>query len=113
MRDIITLAEQANRSLVESTAMYLGDLISVSTTTDDADFWIERRGSTETVGRPTKTPSPHAYGIKVTATDVLDPQYLYYMMQHLWSSGKWRQVATGTTALVNIKKTDILNIPVG
>jgi hypothetical protein len=32
----------------------LGDFIEVRTNYPDADFWIERRVSAETVGRPSK-----------------------------------------------------------
>jgi hypothetical protein len=35
------------------------------------------------------------------------------MIEYLWSSGKFAQIATGTTALVNIKTEDVKNIGIG
>lgn len=68
----------------------------------NADFWITRRGSMETVGRPHKEFAPESIGITVNK-EHLDPTYAYYMMQHLHGQGHWKQHATGTTNLVNIR----------
>lgn len=68
----------------------------------NADFWITRRGSMETVGRPHKEFAPESIGITVNE-EHLDPTYAYYMMQHLHGQGHWKQHATGTTNLVNIR----------
>jgi len=89
----------------------LGDLVTMSKGMEDADFWIEYRGSINTVGKPSKEYGPHKLGIKVTATDRLDPKYLYYMFMHLHNQGQFAKIANGTTNLVNIRIRDIANIP--
>jgi hypothetical protein len=108
-----TLLENWNRfGLTESTHR-LKDFAEIKTNFEGADFWIVRRGSQKTVGQPTKVYSPEHIGVKVTALDKLDPKFLKYMIEYLWSSGKFAQIATGTTALVNIKTEDIKNIGIG
>ena len=97
----------------ESSSTRLKDLCTVKTNFPDADFWLQRNGSESTVGTPTKTFSPDNIGIKVTATNVLDPTYLYYMMMHIHNTGYWKARATGTLRLVHIKASDVANMPVG
>lgn len=97
----------------EATSTRLKDLCTVKTNFPDADFWLQRNGSESTVGTPTKTFSPDNIGIKVTATDVLDPTYLYYMMMHIHNTGYWEARATGALRLVHIKASDVANMSVG
>lgn len=97
----------------ESTGYRLKDLCQVSLSFEDAHFWITRRGSDDTVGEVSKEYNPESYGIGVIRTDVIDPQYLYYAMQHLHSTGHWKQVARGVLQLVSIRKEDIENIQLG
>lgn len=99
--------------LFESRGHRLGDFITAKTNDRDADFWIVRRSSADLVGEPKKEFDPERIGIKVVNTEALLPDYLYYVMQHLWMTGRWRSIATGTTRLVSIKTGDILNIPLG
>ena len=90
----------------------LGDLVDVHTDPDEnAAFYMVRRGSPDKVGMPTREHSPHHYGVYVKRPDVIDPNYLYYMMQHLHNQGAFKQVATGSTGLVNIRKEHITGIP--
>lgn len=96
----------------ESVGKKLGDLISISTGKDDADLYVTRRGSLESVGKPTKEYNKEAYGITIKDRELLDTQYLYYMLMYVHSSGYFKSKAKGTTNLVNITKDDILNIPV-
>ena len=79
----------------------------------DADFWLVRKGSDKTVGKPVKEFDPSRIGIKVVKTDVLDPNYLYYAMMNLHNQGHFARIANGTTNLVNITVNDIANIPIG
>ena len=88
----------------------LGDLCTIKTNFPDADFWLVRRGDRKNVGKPTKEFSPYHVGIKVTATEQLMPQYLYYMMMHLHNQGYWQTRSMGTTALLNIRTEDVKNI---
>jgi hypothetical protein len=100
MRDLINLITEAQ----------LGDYIRVTTSDPDADFWIERRGSAQTVGRPSRTYLPHGYGITVTDRSRILPDYLYYVFEHLFRSHAWEKIAHGATSLVNLKKGDIEGI---
>lgn len=109
MRKWINSAEALN----ENARRKLSDVARISTNMEDADFWIIRRGSGEMVGKPTKTFNPEHIGVKVTATDVLVPQYLYYAMVHLHNQGVWKGKATGSLNLVNIKVEDVRNTPLG
>ncbi len=79
----------------------------------DADFWLVRKGSDKTVGKPVKEFDPSRIGIKVVKTDVIDPNYLYYTMMNLHNQGHFARIANGTTNLVNITVNDIANIPLG
>ena len=88
----------------------LGDLCTIKTNFPDADFWLVRRSDRKNVGKPTKEFSPYHIGIKVTATEQLMPQYLYYMMMHLHNQGYWQTRSMGTTALLNIRTEDVKNI---
>lgn len=80
---------------------------------DDADVYVVRRGSEDKVGEPSKEHIPHAYGIKVTDTETLDAGYLYYVLKYLHSSGYWKDKTHGSLRLVNIRKDDLENIPLG
>jgi hypothetical protein len=93
--------------------MTLGRVAEVKTNFPDADFWLQRRGSVNQVGKPSREFAEENIGIKVTNTDFVLPDYLYYAMEHLYQQGMWRQLATGTTKLVNIKTRDVKNLPLG
>lgn len=90
--------------------MRLQDVAAVSTNFPEADFWIVRRGSLKSVGEPTYTFNPEHIGIKVVRTDLLLPRFLYYCLMHIYTSGKWKPLATGTLELVNIRVSDIKHI---
>jgi hypothetical protein len=92
--------------------MTIGDVCEFKTNFEDADFWLIRKGSETTVGKPTKEYSPEHIGVKVTATDLLVPSYLYYVFMHLHQSGKFIPMANGTLKLKNIKISDIKSIPI-
>ena len=94
--------------------MKLGDLITLNTKDEEAEFWITRRGSKKSVGKPSKEYNPESYGvhIKPEAKEIILPSYLFYVMQYLHGTGIFERMATGSTNLVNIRKRDILSIPV-
>ena len=94
-------------------ARQLGDLVDIRLGMQDADFWIEYRGSVDTIGRPSKDYGPKKLGIKVTQTDVLNPKYLYYVFDHLYGRGFFKPMAKGATNLVNLRVDDIKRIPIG
>lgn len=109
MRKLIDIIESATTG----EAGRLGDFVAVKTNDPSADFWMERRGGIDTVGRPMREFSPYAFGITITATDRLDANYLFYMMEHIWRMGAWRGIATGSTKLVNITAKDVRDYPIG
>lgn len=90
--------------------MKLQDVAKISTNAPDADFWIVRRGTIKAVGKPTYVFNFEHIGVKVIRTDILLPEYLYYCLMHLHSSGQWETLATGSLSLVNIRVSDIKHI---
>jgi hypothetical protein len=99
--------------IAESSGTRLKDLAKIATNMPDADFWLVRKGSDKTVGKPVKEFDPSRIGIKVVKTDIIDPNYLYYAMMNLHNQGHFARIANGTTNLVNITVNDIANIPLG
>lgn len=97
-------------SIRESSHIRFGDIATIKTNFQDADFWIVRRGSEKTVGQPTKEFSPEHIGVKIERTDLLIPDYMYYMIMNFHQQGVFRQLARGTTRLVSIRSEDIKNI---
>lgn len=93
--------------------MTLGDLCEFKVNFPEADFWLIRKGNEKVVGKPTKEFDPERIGVKVIQTDILDPQYLYYVFMHLQESGKFIPFAHGTLKLKNISIRDIKNISIG
>ena len=113
-----TVAINANylrqaRRIDESTTVRLKDLATVSTDSPEADFWIIRKGSEKTVGTPVKQYQPQYIGVKVVKTNVLEPNYLYYMIMHLHNQGYFKSRAIGITNLVNIRVANVADISFG
>ena len=92
--------------------MTLGDLVEFKTNSEDADFWLIRKGSENTVGKPTKEYSPEHIGVTIIDNSILDPQYLFYYFMMLQNRGIFKMLAKGTTRLMNIRISDIKSIPV-
>lgn len=90
--------------------MILSDVATIRVNFPEADFWLVRRGSLKTVGKPVDSFYSEHIGIKVTRTDLLLPRFLWYCMEHLHKSNQWEQLATGTLELVNIRISDVKNI---
>lgn len=99
--------------MIESGMGRLKDYADVKLNFKDADFWITRKGTPDKIGEVTKTFSKESFGVKVTATDVLDSQFLYYAMMNIHGQGLYKNMGTGTTQLVSIKLNNIKNIRVG
>jgi len=93
--------------------MVLSDLCMVKTDFPEADFWLVSRGSLEDIGKPVKEYSPHHIGIKVERTDVLVPDYLYYVFLNLFYQGTFQLVGHGETGLKHLRVSDIRKIPLG
>lgn len=65
----------------------------------DADFWVKSKGTDQTIGTPHKDFKSDDIGIKVTRTDILFPDYLFYVFMWLHSSGQIKQFATPGTVM--------------
>ncbi|WP_374940348.1 hypothetical protein [Pseudomonas sp. MAG002Y] len=90
--------------------MIISDIATIKTNFPDADFWLVRRGSIEQCGKPVRAFNPEHIGIKVERTELVLPDYLYYVFLHLNQIGSWRELATGTLSLVNIRVSDVKRI---
>lgn len=96
----------------EGVSVTLSEKAEIKTNFPEADFWIIRKGTENKVGSPTKEFSPEHIGIKVTSDDLL-PDYLYYAMQYIHSTGYYKPLSVGTLSLKNIKVSDVENIRLG
>lgn len=67
----------------------LGDLTKIAANLRDADVWITRKGE---VVDSFDAAGEGAIGIKVTATDVLVPRFLYYVLQYQSSQVNFKGV---------------------
>ncbi len=90
--------------------MKLSDVTTIKMHFEKADFWLIRRGSISQVGKPVREYNPEHIVIKVTRTDILLPNFLFYWFMHLHSTKAWEQLANGTLSLVNIRVSDVRNI---
>ena len=83
-----------------------GPVFTAKKNNPDADFWIARRGSSKTVGKPHREFAPESIGISVNR-EHMDPGYVWHVMDALHQTGHWAGKATGTTNLVNINNGHI------
>mgnify|MGYP001345727243 CR=1 FL=1 len=90
--------------------MKLKDLAQVQIGLEIADFWITRRGSMQTIGQPSRTFNKESIGIKVERDDILNSDFLYYVILNLYNSKYWHPFAHGTLKLVNIRIEDVKNL---
>jgi len=99
--------------MINESGMRLKDVATIKTNFKDADFWITRRGTPDAIGEVTKDFNKESFGIKVTATDMIDTEYLYYALMNIHQQGHYKNLGSGTTRLVSIKKNNIDNIRLG
>lgn len=94
--------------------MTIGDICLFNTNLPDADFWLQRKGSEENVGTPTKDFNEENIGVKIKDEyrDKVDPGYLFYYFKYLHMQGMFKPIAHGTLSLKNIRISDIKMIPV-
>ena len=79
--------------------MKLKTLTDIRVNFEDADFWLQRKGSDSIIGKPSHTFNKENIGIKVTNFDKVVPEFLYYLMEYVFNSGYWRKYANGTLDL--------------
>ncbi len=94
----------------ERNEMNLSDVATIRTNYPEAHFWIVRRGSAERCGEPVRVFNPEHIGIRVDRTDILLPDYLFYALMSIHQRGHWKEIATGTLSLVNIRVSDVRSI---
>ncbi|CAH6912726.1 conserved hypothetical protein [Vibrio chagasii] len=94
----------------------LSQIAIVQTNLKDADFYIQRRGSLETVGKPYRQ-SCRGYvfnsediGIKVTDSENYHAGFLFWVFYDAFNKGAFKGLANGTTNLVNVRVSDIRKI---
>jgi restriction endonuclease S subunit len=92
--------------------MKLKHIADFNVNNPEADFWIIRKGSENTVGTPTREFSPEHIGVTVTRPDLVIPDYLFYMFKYFAQLGLFSQLAHGTTNLKNISIKDVKNVPI-
>ena len=94
--------------------MKIGDICIFKTNFPDADFWLQRKGSEDTVGKPLKEFYEENIGVKVKDEykDRIDSKYLFYYFQFLHMQGVFKPMLHGTLPLKNITISDIKSIPV-
>lgn len=94
--------------------MVIGDLCEFKTNFPDADFWLIKKGNKNGVGIPVKTFSPENIGVKVTRTDILVPEYLFYVFMKLKNDGAFEMLSDvndGGNRVISINK--LKQIPIG
>jgi hypothetical protein len=90
--------------------MKLAAVATIQTNFPEAHFWIVRRGSSERCGEPVRVFNTEHIGMRIERLDLLLPDYLFYALKHVHHLEHWRQIATGTLSLVNIRVSDVRSI---
>ncbi len=88
----------------------LSNVAQIQIGLENADFYLTRRGSIESVGAPSLSFNKESIGIKITS-EGFDPKFMFYWFEMVHRSGAFKQIATGSLSLVNIRIEDIKNIP--
>jgi len=93
--------------------MKLGDICIFKTSFPEADFWLQRKGSEKSVGKPLKEFYEENIGVKIKDEykDMIDKNYLFYYFQFLFMQGVFAPISHGM-GLKNITISDIKSIPV-
>lgn len=90
--------------------MKLGELCDIKINFPDADFWMIAAGSEDTVGTVGKEYRRDYIGIKVIKTDILVPDYLYYLMQYLKMSNQLSSITDKNQTVHRITPARLSNI---
>jgi hypothetical protein len=93
--------------------MNLSALCTIKVNFELADFWLVRRGTLNAVGKPVRSFYREHIGIKVVKTEILLPDYLFYVFLDFNNRGLFKPLAVGTLSLVHIRVQDIKNIQIG
>lgn len=100
---------------MEIRVLKLSQLAEISSTIDDADFYLRKTGSENSIGDvvkrlPDGTARSSWFGIKLNdlGRKYIDPTYLYYLMMNLKNQKFW--MPKGTLNLVHITKNDVASL---
>lgn len=109
----------------DKNTLLLDTVAIVKTNFPDADFWIQTRGSADSIGtvhrkfgvntpgQPAEYGTLKDIGIKVRPEylGVLDPRYLSYVFEYFKMQGLWIQIGTQGTIMWHIRTNVVKNIP--
>jgi len=107
--------EEASDATIKGITMQykFSELANIKTNHPDADFWLQRKGSENNIGKPTKVFHEEHIGIKVTKRNVLNADYCYYALENLFNTGYWQTVSCGTLRLQHITVKMVKNLVFG
>ncbi len=60
----------------------------------DADFFVQSKG--DNAGKPLRVSSSNCFEVKVTDTDILLPEYLYFMVMNAYNHGAFKKYIKGS-----------------
>jgi hypothetical protein len=94
--------------------LLIGDVAEIKTDFPEADFWLQRKGSEKTIGKPIREYYSENIGIKVKKEylDKVFPDYLYYAFTYLYQKGVFQPMAVGSLSLKNLRVSDVRAIPI-
>ena len=90
----------------------LRDVATLRLGQDTADFWLQRNGTTESVGRPSDRAVKDWFAVTVTRPDLITPEELKAQLWQLWERRYLTQFALGTLQLQHIRKDDLMRLPI-
>ena len=83
---------------------------------EDADFYLYKRGNTDSLGKPLEKKSvgdniENKIGIKVKQEflDRVYPDFLFYLMMNIYNSGYWKSRQYGSV-IMHIRTEDVKNL---
>lgn len=94
--------------------MTLQDVAEIKTDFPEADFWLQRKGSEKTIGKPKKAYYAEDIGIKIRPEyrGHISPEYIYYSLEYLHRKGVFENMAVGSLALKNLRVSDVKALPI-
>ena len=92
----------------------LQDIAEIRTDFPKADFWLQRKGSEKTIGKPKKAYYAEDIGIKIRPEyqGHISPEYIYYSLEYLHRKGVFENMAVGSLALKNLRISDVKALPI-
>jgi hypothetical protein len=85
--------------------------MEIRTDFEDADFWLVRKGSESSVGKPTKEFHYNHIGLRLNelGRQIADPNYLFYLFTFFHGNGLWARLSKGSLSLKHISVSDVKN----